>query len=137
MKIIKIYALFVCRTFCLKLRSCKFFDKYQVCLILHQEWTARFEKYIIYDMFIICDGDDSSISNLSVTCAFKKSKSVSWTECLVRKYFFLFHFFSFGHFWNFYDTNSVEAWEAPVVRGKPTICHMLCTCTRTQSTLKV
>ena len=91
----------------------------------------------VYDMFTICDGDDSSISSLSVTCAFKKSKSVSWTECLVRKYFFLFHFFSFGHFWNFYNTHSFEAWEAPVVRGKPTICHMLCTCTRTQSTLKV
>ena len=106
-------------------------------LILHQEWTARFETYIIYDMFIICDGDDSSISNLSVTCAFKKSKTVSWTECLVRKYFFLFHFFSFGHFWNFYNTHMVEAWEAPVVRGKPTICHMFCTCTRAHSVLKV
>ena len=70
-------------------------------LILHQEWTARFETYIIYDMFIICDGDDSSISNLSVTCAFKKSKSVSWTECLVRNFFFLFHFIYFGHFWIF------------------------------------
>ena len=30
LKIVKIYALLVCKIFCLKIRSCKLFDKYQI-----------------------------------------------------------------------------------------------------------
>ena len=52
LKIVKIYALLVCKIFCLKIRSCKFFDKSQVCstaaispLVQHQRHCHQCQRH--------------------------------------------------------------------------------------------